>query len=229
MLTAINSVLSILDLIPDWTLPVLVLITGSYAWIIANRETTDPERKVQYVTAIAIVTGVLTYGLAVHQWPVLAGVDEKKPVAKADPVPLKKKPKLQVTSLREGQCIPHKVNVQGTGAIPSDTQIWVAHANDVEGGVPAETLMNVQRAKNIDGRPNLWQTGEFAIGDGRDSRSFWIYVYALPVEAGHAIAHQLYPDGFREKWPHWQNGLDAPIEGAKQLGVFKVNRSEQGC
>lgn len=189
VLTAVGTVLSILDQIPDWTVPAAVLVTGGFAWFIVNRDTPDPARKVRYVTLIAILTCLLTYGLSAHQWPRLAGIDQVKTVADPANPARTTAPKLTVTSLRDGQRIPRCINVEGTGAIPADTQIWVAHANDDEGGAPAETLMNFQRAKNIEGRPALWQTGRFLIGDEVDSRSFWIYVYALPAEAGHVLEH----------------------------------------
>ncbi|MFG2761501.1 hypothetical protein [Streptomyces wuyuanensis] len=228
----LSGALTLLEQIPDWVLPLAVLVAGGSVWFFAYRHTTDPARKLQLSTVIATLTCLVAYGSAVNHWPWLAGVDHQtKRAPVAVPAPPKEEPKLQVTSLREGQCIPRTINVHGTGAIPPGTEIWVAHANDGEGGAPASTLMNFQEATNIKGRPGLWQTGRFAVGDERDSRSFWIFVYALPSEAGHVIRNQLYPDGFRDrdKWPYWQNGLAAPFEGAKHLGVFKVNRSEGAC
>jgi hypothetical protein len=184
-----------------------------------------------YITAITAVTCLLATGVAVHQWPELAGVKEKQDTAAPSAAQKKQKsktPTLKVTSLRDGQCIPWLVNVQGTGAIPPGTEVWVAHTNN-EKGAPSGALMNLRQAANT-GVRNEWQTGEFAIGDRKDSRSFWIFVYVLPAEAGFAIKNQLFPDGFRDegKWPHWQNSLNARFEKEEQLGAYEVFRSAQG-
>ncbi|MEU3202247.1 hypothetical protein [Streptomyces sp. NPDC006996] len=220
--------ISLFAQIPAWLAPFAVLCTGSIAWYVVHRWTADSTRKVRQATLIAAITCLFASTLAVHQWPALARLKVQK-AATAHPATAEKASNLKVTSLRNGQCIARAVNVQGSGAIPAGKQIWVGHTND-DKGVPADTLMNLLRADTT-GVPGEWQTGSFDIGDERDSRTFWIFVYVLPNEAGAAIKNQLFPDGFRDKdkWPHWQNSLSARFPEEDQLVVYKVYRSVQGC
>jgi len=137
-------------------------------------------------------------------------------------LPTSKSSKPRVISLQDGQCIPRTVNANGKGAIPAGKKIWVGRSDDVK-GVPAETLMNVRQATPT-GVPGERQSGDFDIGNEHDNRTFWVFVYVLPSEAGYAIAHQAFPSEFFDKkhWPDWQTSLTARFADEDRLAVFKV-------
>ncbi|MFJ3644470.1 hypothetical protein [Streptomyces murinus] len=240
LLPVIAGSLALVKQIPDGLIPFVVLCAGGVGWYAINRRTTsdpaDPARKAGQTTTLVAITCALATGLAAHQWPALAGLDrtqhqEKnpKPVAASASPPASRAADLKVTSLHGSDCIPQTVNLKGTGTIPAGKQIWVGHSTDVK-DAPAQTLMNVLQAKPT-GVPGKWQSGDFEIGDKRDNRTFWIFVFLLPDEAGDAINHQAFPDKFFDKdyWPNWQKSLTGRFSDEDQLAVFKVYRSAQGC
>jgi len=236
LLPVVAGSLALVEQIPGWLIPFAVLTAGGAGWYTVHRRMTESARTARQMTVLAVVTSVLAMGLAVHRWPALAGLDPAQRQEKnrqqntpSASLPVSKASDLKVTSLHNDECISRTVNIKGTGTIPAGSEIWVGHSDDVK-GVPAEALMNVRQAEPT-GVPGQWQTGDFEIGNKRDNRTFWVFVFVLPDAAGYAISHQAFPDHFfdKENWQNWQTSLTRRFAEGNQLAVFKVYRSPQGC
>ncbi|MFI6551194.1 hypothetical protein ACIBO9_49000 [Streptomyces prunicolor] len=214
---------------PVW---LTVLFAGGVLYALALIFITNPTGRTVAVTAVAVATGIALTATLVHDHPSLARVESGQ--SAPTPSPTKQgqqsKPQLKVGGLKGGDAIPRCIRIGGTGTIPPGEQVWVGHTNDKDDS-PNGNLMNLRQAKNITGKPGQWETvDDYWIGDTKDSRSFWIFVYELPDSAGNIIQQWWYPDGFSKEHKDWQATLNAPIGDVKPIASFKVTRTDnQGC
>lgn len=216
---------------PAW---ISVLALGAFVytllhWALGSR----PNIRQASLSSVCVLVGLALSALLVRQYPGLVGLDDgpaqASPRADAKAVTTKAAD-LKIESLKDGLRVPRCLPVSGTGTIPPGTEVWVAHAND-ENGVPAKNLMNFRQAENDEVHAGQWRLDKYYVGNEKDDRDFWIYVYELPTAAGSVFRNYQWPGDFREKWPNWQPALTKPIEQPLEVhGPYRVTRTHDlGC
>jgi hypothetical protein len=225
--SVIGVVVSMSIGLPTW---LTILFVGGLLYTLAVVFITNPLARIAAATTVAVITGIVVTAIAVHDHPSLARVKSEQPAPKTSRTEQSRqsKSKLAVSNLKDGGAIRRCTRIKGTGTISAGQEVWVGHRNDKDGSANGD-VMNLRQATNV--RPGQWETkDDYWIGDEKDNRSFWVYVYELPSEAGSIIREWKYPQGFEKEDQDWQPSLLSPIDDADLIGVFRVTRTDApGC